>query len=134
MPVLFILYAGFLVVLSAFKSAELFLPTIHAMEVFLGGDKWMHLLLAVPLSLMANLAAESVMKLSSFRRILLVMVVLVLALLMDELHQQFIASRRFDWQDSVWGSTGLLLGCAIYVLVKNVQKYVTGIRLATKHR
>lgn len=128
MIVLFILYATFLVVLSGLKSAEMCLSFIYSFEAMLGGDKWMHLLLALPLSVMANLAAERVMKLSSFRRIVLVMIVLLLGLLADELHQYFIASRRFEWQDSVWGSTGLLLGCGVYVVLKIVQRYVASIR------
>lgn len=134
MTILFCMYAVLLVTLSALKSAELFLPSIYALEAWLGGDKWMHLTLAVPLSFMANMVAERVMKLSSFRRMLLVMVALVLALLMDELHQQFLASRRFDWQDSLWGIAGLSLGWAAYVVTKIARMYVSGIRQAAGRR
>lgn len=123
MVVLFIAYAVLLVVLSACKSAGLFLHEIHAAEVFFGGDKWMHLILAVPLSLLANIASERVMKLSSSARIVLVLTGLVLGLMADELHQQFFASRRFDWMDSVWGSTGLLVGLAVYLLVGLSYRY-----------
>ena len=123
MLVLFIGYTFLLVLLSGLKSAGLFLHQIHALELFLGGDKWMHLLLAVPLSFLANLAAERVMKLSFIARIILVLAVLVFGLMVDELHQQFFASRRFDWMDSVWGSTGLLVGLAGYLLFSLGRKY-----------
>ena len=83
----------------------------------------MHLLLAVPLSFLANIAAERVMKLSFIARIVLVLAALVLGLMADELHQQFFASRRFDWMDSVWGSTGLLVGLAAYLLFSLSRKY-----------
>ena len=110
----FLLYGTFLVVLSGCKSAGVFLPFILAMEHWFGGDKWMHFYLALLLSLLANFAAVRVIKLSWLPRILLVAAVLMVALILDEMHQYLVALRRFDLQDSVWGGAGVLVGAALY--------------------
>ncbi|MCT7360092.1 VanZ family protein [Thalassolituus pacificus] len=112
----FLLYGTLLVILSGCKSAGLFLPSIIALEHWFGGDKWMHFYLALVLSLLANFAAGRVIKLSWLPRILLVAAVLMVALILDEMHQYLVALRRFDLQDSVWGGVGVLAGAAFYSL------------------
>ncbi|WP_430462256.1 VanZ family protein [Thalassolituus sp. LLYu03] len=123
MIVLFLAYAVALVALSGLKSGGFFLPEILALEALLGGDKWMHFILASPLSLLAALASEAVAKVSYALRIVAVMLVLVPGLLADELHQQFFASRHFDWLDSLWGCAGLTFGCLVYLLLHWLRNY-----------
>ncbi|MFT6859657.1 MAG: VanZ family protein [Thalassolituus oleivorans] len=114
---LFIAYGALLVVLSVCKTAEWFLPSINALEHWLGGDKWMHLKLATILSFLACFASERVIEFALGRRILAVFGFLVAALLLDEAHQYIVASRRFEWLDSAYGVCGLVGGIAIYLVV-----------------
>lgn len=113
----FVLYASFLLGLSFAKSAGFGLPFLYALEASVGGDKALHFSLALVLGLLGQWAAWRVIRLSHCRRMVLVFVLLALGLLVDEMHQYFIASRRFDWGDVVWGSGGLLLGTALFVCV-----------------
>ncbi|MAD47184.1 MAG: hypothetical protein CMI02_15070 [Oceanospirillaceae bacterium] len=113
---LFVGYAAMLVLLSGLKSSGLFLTEIYALEHWMGGDKWMHFTLAMLLALFANMAAQQRLKLGMLKRVIVLMLLLSLALVMDETHQYFIASRRFDWGDTVSGCAGLLVGTVMYVL------------------
>ncbi|WP_276666227.1 VanZ family protein [Thalassolituus oleivorans] len=114
---LFFAYSIFLVALSVCKSAEWFLPTINALEHWLGGDKWMHFKLAVTFSFLACFVSERVMGFALGRRILAVFGFLVAALLLDEAHQYIVASRRFEWLDLAYGVCGLVGGIVIYLVV-----------------
>ncbi|MBQ0727892.1 MULTISPECIES: VanZ family protein [Thalassolituus] len=93
------------------------MPSINALEHWLGGDKWMHLKLATILSFLACFASERVIEFALGRRILAVFGFLVAALLLDEAHQYIVASRRFEWLDSAYGVCGLVGGIAIYLVV-----------------
>lgn len=114
---LFVLYALLLFLLSASKSAELFLPQILALQAWLGGDKLMHLKLASVLSFVAITAFAP---LKSKRRplvLLIIMALLASALLADELHQLLLGSRHFDWADTAYGLLGLVLGLISRLLI-----------------
>ena len=113
---LFVSYAIFLVLLSGLKSAGLFLTEIYALEHWMGGDKWMHFGLALILSLLANMAAERKLPLKMIGRIVTVVMLLVTALLIDEAHQYYLATRRFEWQDTASGTAGVLAGVVLYVI------------------
>ena len=114
---LFILYALFLLLLSACKSAELFLPQIHALQAWLGGDKLMHCKLAIFLSFFAISAYAP--KASKRRGVSLLIVIALLAcgLLLDEFHQLLLGSRRFDLIDTVYGLLGVGLGLILRFFV-----------------
>jgi hypothetical protein len=103
--------------LSFFKSAELFLPANYQFEVWLGGDKLMHLKLSVVLSVLACFAASSIKKglpLNTVWRVLFMQLFLVSCLLLDEAHQYLAPSRRFELLDFYYGAGGLLIGLSIY--------------------
>jgi hypothetical protein len=111
--------------LSFFKSAELFLPAIYQFQAWLGGDKLMHLKLSIILSVLACFAVSNIKKsfpLNTFWRLLWMQLFLVFCLLLDEVHQYLAASRRFEWLDFYYGAGGLLIGMSIYcsfLAVKN---------------
>lgn len=127
MPLLLLIYVIFLITLSGLKSSGIAVHWIHALELYLGGDKWAHFLLAVPLSLLGNLVAEAVIKVSPAKRIIIVLTVLTMALVMDELHQFFVAIRHFDWKDTLYGFGGVLTGVLLYVFVRRITKYAESI-------
>jgi hypothetical protein len=116
----FALYCSLLVALSVCKSAELFLPAIYQFEFWLGGDKLMHLKLSLLLSLLACFASNKVNlagSLNFFWRIATTQAILVAGLLVDEGHQYFATSRRFEWLDFSYGATGLFMGLIVYLAV-----------------
>ena len=118
LPVLlFISYGLSLVVLSVFKSAEIFLPQIYALEHWLGGDKWMHFKLSAMLAVLTCFASERVLDLAPFRRILVATLCLALALSIDEALQGVFASRRFELADLAYGCSGVLAGVVGYLAV-----------------
>ena len=118
---IFVVYGGLLIALSAFKTAELFLPSIYQLEAFLGGDKLMHLKLSSVLSCLAlwafipkTLAAFSGL---FFVRCLLIVLLLAVGLSLDEFHQAFTTTRRFEYMDLAHGVTGIGIGLGIYWLL-----------------
>jgi hypothetical protein len=117
LKVVFTFYCFFLLMLSFFKSAEWFLSAIYQFEVWLGGDKLMHLKLSLILSVLASFAASSISKgfpLNVFWRLLFIQLFLVSCLLLDETHQYVMLSRRFEWMDFYYGASGLFIGLFIY--------------------
>ena len=110
----FVGYASFLAFLSICKSFAIFSDYINALEKLAGGDKTLHLILATPLALLFLLMAENFLA-SLGVRILVCLVFLSGALLMDEVLQFRLSHRHFDWWDSLYGITGILLGCSIYL-------------------
>jgi hypothetical protein len=106
--------------LSVFKSAEFFLPTIYQFEVWLGGDKLMHLKLSIILSVLACFVVNKIkpdFPLNKIWRLALMQFFLLACLLIDETHQYLAASRRFEWLDFYYGASGLLIGLSIYCAV-----------------
>lgn len=103
-------YCLFLLGLSVCKSAELLLPEIHGFEAWLGGDKLMHLKLALLLSFVILTAFAPKGLFHRAWRVLLIMLLLIIALCIDELHQLLLGSRRFEWLDTAYGVLGLGLG------------------------
>ena len=114
---IFFSYGALLVLLSAFKSIELFLPQITWLEHSLGGDKWMHFKLSTLLAILACFASEQVLDLRPVNRSLVVFGVLLFALALDEALQYGLASRRFELLDLAYGSAGLLCGTLGYFIV-----------------
>jgi len=114
-------YVFFLLILSGCKSFEIMLGHIHALERAVGGDKILHLLLSIPLGLLFFLATEHYFR-RRWLHIVLGWVVLFAGLLMEELSQFWLATRRFDWFDSLYGFAGILLATLIY-LIALVVKY-----------
>ncbi len=117
--VLLVAYGCLLIALSAFKSAELFLPTIYQLEAFFGGDKLMHLKLSIGLSYLALFAlvkaGDDVKLLSVLLRASAVCTLLISGLLLDELHQALVATRRFEWWDLAYGMAGIGIGFVVFI-------------------
>ncbi len=109
---LLLLYSLFLLLLSGLKSAQLCLPFISALEVTLGGDKFMHFYLAWLLSFLAWPVALLInnKKYSTFILSALLFSFLSVSLLLDELLQLMVISRHFDLSDTLFGVSGLGLG------------------------
>jgi hypothetical protein len=113
----FTVYCLVLLALSFFKSVELFLPFIHQMEDWLGGDKLVHMKLSLVLSFFACIVSREVkknVKINAFLRLFFMQVVLITGLLLDEAHQYMMFSRRFEWMDFYYGASGLFIGLLIY--------------------
>lgn len=115
----FFVYGFALLVLTVCKSAEIFLPYIYQLERTLGGDKWMHFVLAFFLGL-TLCAAFSRYWLKFF--VPLVALILVL----DELHQYFIATRRFEWWDTAFGLSGFLLAVIAFEILLLLKSQLLG--------
>ena len=105
--------------LTTFKSVKIFTPELSFLEAGLGGDKLEHFFLALLLSFLVwpvvwsfNNGRYSKLRVGFFTLLLL-----VTALLLDELLQFFISSRHFDWQDTAFGVAGLLVGLILRVLI-----------------
>lgn len=121
----FFVYGFFLVLLSFFKTIEIFLPYIHALEAGLGGDKLMHLQLATLLTTLALLAfgshaslkkkASSMTFLQVAIRGIFVCLIIASGLLADELLQSMVSTRRFEWSDFNYGASGIAASAIIYV-------------------
>jgi hypothetical protein len=115
--VVFTVYCCLLLMLSFFKSAEVFLPAIYQFQEWLGGDKLMHLKLSIILSVLACFAASDIKKnfpLKTVWRLLFIQLFLASCLLLDEAHQYWAVSRRFEWMDFYYGAGGLLIGLSIF--------------------
>ena len=114
---LFVSYVATLISLSAFKSLEIYLPTLFLIERLMGGDKWMHLKFSAILSILACFASERVLDLAAFRRMLVVLMSLMLALAIDESLQYLLVSRRFEFLDYAYGLSGVVSGISLYALI-----------------
>jgi hypothetical protein len=117
LKVFFTFYCCLLLILSFFKSTEIFLPTIYQFEAWLGGDKLMHLKLSSVLSVLGCFVACNIMKnfaIHNFWRLLFFQLFLTSCLLLDETHQYLAPSRRFEWLDFYYGAFGLFIGLLIY--------------------
>ena len=113
--VLLILYVLFLMFMTGFKSAQLYLPFISSLEASLGGDKLMHFYLASLLAVLAWPVARlfNNKKYSPFLVLFFLFLILSICLLLDELHQTLISARYFDLSDTLYGMSGLVLGLLI---------------------
>jgi len=119
---IFLSYGALLILLSTFKSAELYLHQINWLEDSLGGDKWMHFKLSTLLAILACFASERVLDLRPIMRTLFVFGVLLVALALDEALQYGMASRRFELLDLAYGSAGLLCGTLGYFVVGTLRR------------
>jgi len=107
---LFVLYCVVLLLMSGFKSAEMYLQTINGFERWLGGDKLMHLYLAMVLAFLALPVARTVNYKNKALNVCTLFTILITCLLLDELHQAMVVSRHFDWHDTLFGGLGLIAG------------------------
>jgi len=126
--IIFIVYCLVLLLLTVFKSAEMYLPAIHQLQAWLGGDKLMHLKLSLLLSLFACIAGRRLKILGSLKlpgQLFCIQLFLVTALLLDESHQYLTHSRRFEWLDFSYGVLGLFIGLNIYGLLVVLKHYFT---------
>ncbi|HCM05274.1 MAG TPA: hypothetical protein DIC30_04620 [Oceanospirillales bacterium] len=121
---LLIAYGCFLIALSSLKTTKTMLPIIYQFEAALGGDKLMHLILSMLLSLLALWALVpdllKTFNLSFGRWLFLcfgVCLLLTFGLLVDELHQMFVRSRRFEWLDFAYGVGGIGIGFIIFTII-----------------
>jgi len=113
----FIAYCFFLLLLTVFKSSGLFLPFLLQLESMLGGDKLMHLQLAMLLSFLACLASREFFVRRSIVlgwQLLIVFVLLSTGLFLDELHQYILSSRVFELMDTAFGILGVTIGLIVY--------------------
>ncbi len=110
---LFVLYCAALLLMSGFKSAEMYLHYINGFEKWLGGDKLMHLYLAMVLAFLAMPVARAVNYKNKTLNVFTLFIILIACLLLDELHQAMVGSRHFDWHDTLFGGLGLIMGLSI---------------------
>ena len=125
--VILLIYGCFLISLSVFKTSEIFLPYIYQLEAFLGGDKLMHLKLSAVLSILALFALipNGKQGLKLLAHAFGICFLLITGLMLDELHQALISTRRFEWLDFIYGVSGISMGLAVYltyVLLRLTQK------------
>ena len=83
----------------------------------LGGDKLMHLQLAMLLSFLACLASREFFVRRSIVlgwQLLIVFVLLSAGLFLDELHQYILSSRVFELMDTAFGILGVTIGLIVY--------------------
>lgn len=115
-----LLFCCLLLVLSAFKTLELYLSYIYQLERFLGGDKLMHFKLSAVLSFLALLAFLSPQKKLSelVSLIALIFCFLLAGLGLDELHQALTSTRRFEWMDLAYGVGGIVFGMSVFLLYR----------------
>ena len=111
--IVFFLYCAALLLMSGFKSAEMYLHYINGFEKWLGGDKLMHLYLAMVLALLAMPVARAVTYKNKALNVFTLFIILITCLLLDELHQAMVGSRHFDSHDTLYGGLGLIIGLTI---------------------
>jgi VanZ like family. len=116
--ILFFLYGVLLLLMSSFKSAGMYLQYIGGIEVWLGGDKLMHLYLAIVLAWLALPVARCVKYKGKSLSVVSLFVFLLVCLLLDELHQAGVVSRYFDWRDTLFGGLGLIAGLVLRLSIE----------------
>ena len=112
----FFSYALILLCLSVCKSIVLFTPYILSLEKLMGGDKWLHFWLAMPLPPLL-LWATATCRVPLIHRLFLSLVLLSLAIVSDEVLQFWLSHRHFDWLDSFYGVAGIVGGGLIYLIL-----------------
>ncbi|UTW49005.1 VanZ family protein [Bacterioplanoides sp. SCSIO 12839] len=107
------LYTIFLMSLSIGKSLGYHTDSILALERAMFGDKWMHFILSIPLSLMLLVVLHQLGR-KAYSDALYALLFLVLILGLDELSQFWIGSRHFDWRDTLSGVAGVMAGALVF--------------------
>lgn len=118
----FLLYVLFLVTMSAFKSLDILMPQIKAMQHWFGGDKNMHLCLAFVLGFLGCLASEVFQRPGNVFRVILVVLILGLGLSVDELFQYNAPHRAFDLRDLGYGLAGLSFAAISYLALSLLRR------------
>ncbi len=116
----FFLYVLFLITISMFKTMDILMPQIKAMQHWFGGDKNMHLSLAFILGLLGCFASEVFHRPGKCLRASLVVMVLAMGLSVDELFQYNAPHRAFDLRDLGYGVLGLSLAAVFYLFISFV--------------
>lgn len=88
----------------------------NQLEVYVGGDKVLHLVLALALSLLSMMSFSH--KFSEWK----ILATLMLILTTEETLQLFLPNRYFGFDDLVAGFSGLICGNLLYKLIKILTK------------
>ena len=107
----FVAFVGYLVI-SKILGGDF----TNSLEVAVGGDKMLHLMLAFVLSLLSMMSFSHRF---SWWRILSTLVVI---LAIEETAQYFLPNRYFGFDDLVAGWSGLICGGLLYKLIKTLTR------------
>ena len=107
----FVVFAGYLVISKMLGGGF-----INQLEVYVGGDKVLHLVLAFALSLLSMMSFSH--RFSEWK----ILAILMLILTTEETLQLFLPNRYFGFDDLVAGFSGLICGKLLYKLMKTLTK------------
>ena len=88
----------------------------NELEVWIGGDKMLHLVLAFVLSLLSMMSFSH--RFSWWN----ILAVLMIILTIEESAQYFLPNRHFGFDDLIAGYSGLICGGLLYNLIKTLTK------------
>jgi VanZ family protein len=107
----FVAFVGYLVI-SKVSGGDF----ANQLEVYVGGDKMLHLVLAFVLSLLSMMSFSH--KFSGWN----ILAVLMIILTIEETAQYFFPNRYFGFDDLIAGWSGLICGGLLYKLTKTLTK------------
>ena len=107
----FVIFVGYLVI-SKILGGDF----TNQLEVYVGGDKILHLVLAFILSLLSMMSFSE--KFSWWK----ILATLMLIITIEETMQLFLPNRYFGFADLIAGSSGLICGAILYKLIKTLTK------------
>ena len=107
----------FLVILSSAKSTGYLHEIWGGIELFLGGNRWMHFYMALVLSMLSSWSV--VWSHPQLQRLLLFL--LVSGCAVDEFLQYFLPLRNFNPMDFLATLAGLMLGWCVTYLFKTLK-------------
>ena len=107
----FVAFVGYLVI-SKVSGGDF----TNQLEVYVGGDKILHLVLAFVLSLLSMMSFSH--KFSSWNILTILMIILTI----EETAQYFLPNRHFGFDDLIAGWSGLICGGLLYNLIKTLTK------------
>ena len=107
----FVIFVGYLVV-SKILGGDF----TNQLEVYVGGDKILHLVLAFILSLLSMMSFSE--KFSWWK----ILATLMLIITIEEVMQLFLPNRYFGFTDLIAGFSGLICGAILYKLIKTLTK------------
>ena len=109
----FVVFVGYLTI-SKIAGGDF----TNSLEVAIGGDKMLHLILAFILSVLSLLSFSH--KFSGWK----ILSVLMVILLIEETAQFILPNRYFGFDDLVAGWSGLICGGILFQIVKSVKKRI----------
>ncbi len=108
-------YGTLLVMLSMSKSVGIYEAELKVLAKFMGGDKWMHLWMAMILAFLTTLVSISYFKaMPRGMTNLIVAAGLIVAICAEEMSQGLFSTRSVDVRDAMYGAAGVISGVAIY--------------------